>query len=261
MREVKLNHLTLGSGPVKVAVPLLGKNREELFAELRTLSESAADLVEWRIDCLSPFPDETALLALARELKCALGELPLLITFRSLGEGGKLPLDAVDYAGLLFHLAEEKIPDLLDVELFSGLSDPSSRIAALQAHGVPVIASRHFFSETAPAEVLRETLTALRESGADILKLAVMTESTEDLLALLSVSAAWKRSADRPFVLIGMGAHGVLSRISGAEFGSCLSFGALRESSAPGQLPARELKQLLTLLPEYPVPDAPKPRK
>jgi len=32
MREVTRNHLTLGSGPVKVAVPLLGKNREELFA-------------------------------------------------------------------------------------------------------------------------------------------------------------------------------------------------------------------------------------
>ena len=109
--------------------------------------------------------------------------------------------------------------------------------------------------------MLRETLTALRDSGADIPKLAVMTKSTEDLLTLLAFSAEWKRNADRPFVLIGMGPHGVLSRISGAEFGSCLSFGALRESSAPGQLPARELKRILSLLSEYPVPDATDPRK
>lgn len=261
MREVTRNHLTLGSGPVKVAVPLLGKNREELFAELRLLPDGAADLVEWRIDCLSPFPAETEFLALAREVKTALGTLPLLITFRSLTEGGKLPLDAIDYTGLQLRLAEEKIPDFADVELFSGLKAPASHIAALKAHGLSVIASRHFFSETPPAEVLFETLTALRDSGADIPKLAVMTKTTEDLLTLLSVSAAWKRGADRPFVLIGMGPHGVLSRISGAEFGSCLSFGALRESSAPGQLPARELRHILSLLPEYPVPDTAEPRK
>ena len=147
------------------------------------------------------------------------------------------------------------------MELFSGLKEPASHIAALKAHGIPVIASRHFFSETPPAEVLRETLTALRDSGADIPKLAVMTKSTEDLLTLLAFSAEWRRNADCPFVLIGMGPHGVLSRISGAEFGSCLSFGALRESSAPGQLPARELKRILSLLSEYPVPDATEPRK
>ena len=120
------------------------------------------------------------------------------------------------------------------MELFSGLKEPASHIAALKAHGIPVIASRHFFSETPAAEVLRETLTALRDSGADIPKLAVMTKSTEDLLSLLAFSA---------------------------EFGSCLSFGALRESSAPGQLPARELKRILSLLSEYPVPDATEPRK
>ncbi len=261
MREVTRNHLTLGSGPVKVAVPLLGKNREELFAELRLLPDASADLIEWRIDCLSPFPAETEFLALAREVKRELGTLPLLITFRSSSEGGKLPLDAVDYAGLQLRLAEEKTADLLDVELFSGLKEPASHIAALKSHGIPVIASRHFFSETPPTEVLRETLTALRDSGADIPKLAVMTKSTEDLLTLLAFSAEWRRNADRPFVLIGMGTHGVLSRISGAEFGSCLSFGALRESSAPGQLPARELKRILSLLPEYPVPDATEPRK
>ena len=147
------------------------------------------------------------------------------------------------------------------MELFSGLKEPASHIAALKSHGIPVIASRHFFSETPPAEVLRETLTALRDSGADIPKLAVMTKSTEDLLSLLAFSAEWRRNADRPFVLIGMGPHGVLSRISGAEFGSCLSFGVLRESSAPGQLPARELKRILSLLSEYPVPDATEPRK
>jgi len=150
---------------------------------------------------------------------------------------------------------------LLDVELFSGLPDPAAHIAALQREHIPVIASRHFFNGTPAPQVMRETFQRMQDCNADILKLAVMTETAEDLLTLLQFSAAQRQTADRPFVLIGMGPHGVLSRISCAEFGSCLSFGALRESSAPGQLPARDLKRILSLLPEYPVSQTTEPRK
>ena len=261
MREVRLGTLTLGRGPVKVAVPLVGSDRTALRAELDTLPDSAADLVEWRIDCLMPFPDTEMLLALARELKQSLGSLPLLITFRSLPEGGRLPLDAAAYREFQLRLAKEQLPDLLDVELFSGLPDPAAHIAALQREHIPVIASRHFFNGTPAPQVMQETFQRMQDCNADILKLAVMTETAEDLLSLLQFSAAWRQTADRPFVLIGMGPHGVLSRISCAECGSCLSFGALRESSAPGQLPARDLKRILSLLPEYPVSQTTEPRK
>ena len=237
MREVRLGTLTLGRGPVKVAVPLVGSNRTALLAELDALPDSAADLVEWRIDCLMTFPD------------------------RSLPEGGRLPLDAAAYREFQLRLAKEQLPDLLDVELFSGLPDPAAHIAALQREHIPVIASRHFFNGTPAPQVMRETFQRMQDCNADILKLAVMTETAEDLLSLLQFSAAQRQTADRPFVLIGMGPHGVLSRISCAEFGSCLSFGALRESSAPGQLPARDLKRILSLLPEYPVSQTTEPRK
>lgn len=261
MREVNLGTVTLGCGPVKVAVPLVGSDWAALQAELNALPDSSADLAEWRIDCLMPFPDTAQLLVLARQLKQRLGNCPLLITFRSLSEGGRLPLDVAAYREFQLRLAKEQLPDLLDVELFSGLPNPSTHIAALQREHIPVIASRHFFAGTPAQPVMRASFQAMRESNADILKLAVMTQSPEDLLSLLQFSAVWKQEADRPFVLIGMGPHGVLSRISGAEFGSCLSFGALCNSSAPGQLPARDLKRILSLLPEYPVSQTAEPRK
>ena len=175
MREVRLGTLTLGRGPVKVAVPLVGSNRTALLAELDALPDSAADLVEWRIDCLMPFPDTERLLALARELKQSLGSLPLLITFRSLPEGGRLPLDAAAYREFQLRLAKEQLPDLLDVELFSGLPDPAAHIAALQREHIPVIASRHFFNGTPAPQVMRETFQRMQDCNADILKLAVMT--------------------------------------------------------------------------------------
>ena len=40
----------------------------------------------------------------------------------------------------------------------------------------------------------------------------------------------------------------VVSRLSGEVFGSCLTFGALRAASAPGQIDAGKLKQVLEVI-------------
>jgi 3-dehydroquinate dehydratase I len=39
----------------------------------------------------------------------------------------------------------------------------------------------------------------------------------------------------------------VVSRITGEVFGSALTFGAAKKTSAPGQLPVSQLRELLTL--------------
>ena len=82
--------------------------------------------------------------------------------------------------------------------------------------------------------------------GADIPKLAVMPRSDADVLALLSASVAWREDgADRPFITIAMGPRGVVSRVACALTGSCMTFGAAGQTSAPGQLPAQELRAIL----------------
>ena len=49
---------------------------------------------------------------------------------------------------------------------------------------------------------------------------------------------------------MSMAGTGLISRISGEAFGSALTFGTAGKASAPGQMDAKELRQVLTLLHE-----------
>ena len=92
------------------------------------------------------------------------------------------------------------------------------------------------------------TRRRMEEWGADILKLAVMPKSAEDLLSLLRVCLTAHRQASRPVVAISMGEIGLESRVCGEAFGSAMTFGCLDQASAPGQLAAGELARLLDAL-------------
>ena len=47
---------------------------------------------------------------------------------------------------------------------------------------------------------------------------------------------------------MSMGQMGVISRLCGERFGSAVTFGSAQSASAPGQIPAQQLRQTLTLL-------------
>ena len=51
-----------------------------------------------------------------------------------------------------------------------------------------------------------------------------------------------------PLIAISMGPLGAITRVGGELFGSCLTFGAVGQTSAPGQMDARALRGALTLL-------------
>ena len=105
----------------------------------------------------------------------------------------------------------------------------------IHAAGVHVIASSHDFQKTPEQAVLTERLLAMQRCGADIAKLAVMPQSAADVLTLLAATEEVHRlHPELPLVTMSMGELGILSRISGELFGSCMSFAAAGESSAPG---------------------------
>ena len=91
----------------------------------------------------------------------------------------------------------------------------------------------------------------MQEMGGDVVKLAVMPETGEDVLCLMAASLDMReRYADRPFVTMSMGPMGAVTRISGGLTGSAITFGTAGEASAPGQLPARKLALCLQILSE-----------
>ena len=69
-----------------------------------------------------------------------------------------------------------------------------------------------------------------------------------DVIALLDATQEMSgKYADRPIITMSMGA-GVVSRLCGEYFGSAMTFGAVGQVSAPGQIPVEELNAAMDIL-------------
>lgn len=109
--------------------------------------------------------------------------------------------------------------------------------------------SNHDFFKTPSKEEIISRLCAMQEKGADIPKIAVMPQSKKDVLTLLSATNEMvEEHANRPIITMSMAATGVISRLAGEVFGSCLTFGAAKKVSAPGQMGVNDLKIILETL-------------
>ena len=114
---------------------------------------------------------------------------------------------------------------------------------------IAVVASCHAFKDTPPRDYLVETMRRMQVLGADIAKYAVMPNSPRDVLELLDATLTMQEKYDdTPLITMSMGKPGIISRLCGEVFGSCMTFGTAGASSAPGQIPADQLKHILDIL-------------
>ncbi|GAB2544111.1 type I 3-dehydroquinate dehydratase [Brachybacterium huguangmaarense] len=252
---VRVRGVELGRGHPAIIVPLTAPDLPGLLAGAAAAARhGSVDLVEWRLDAFAPDivdarDHRDAVLDAAPALREALGELPVVVTFRTRAEGGLRAISDDDYLDLLTALSAAGAADLLDVEAGRGADAVRAAIDAAHAAGIPVVASHHDFGATPPEAEILARLRALRDLGAEIAKIAVTPRTPADVLALLGATRAM-RDEDPGTVLItmSMGALGAVSRIAGETFGSAATFGTLGAASAPGQLPVEVLAPMLEAL-------------
>ena len=183
-----------------------------------------------------------------------LKDTPILFTIRTKPEGGEIAPSFEDYSAANMAVAKSGDADLVDVEMFWGNTDwnaPASDCSAkltdeIRKAGCLVVGSRHNFSATPPANEIVTTLKHQQGAGADMPKAAVMPKSKEDVLAVIAASVEFGNVTDRPYLTISMGPLGMLSRVACEFCGSCMTFGAAGQTSAPGQIQVGELKDMLT---------------
>ncbi len=115
---------------------------------------------------------------------------------------------------------------------------------ACTEYGTTMIRSSHFFAGTPSDDVLRNTVEKCRKFGGEIVKIAAMAKSEEDVarvLALYSSVASTNSAAEtqRPVELVAfsMGEIGKVSRLDCLKLGSPFTYAALNENeaAAPGQ--------------------------
>ena len=252
-RAEQAGGVVLGEGRTKVIVPVTAETFDEIKEQTASIAKlggqtasgagNGVDVVEWRMDFLAPSIDVLS----ALETLAGFTDLPVLATFRTADEGGKA-IEASAYRDLLLAVARSGKVSAIDVEAFRHESTVREVIDRAHEAGVAVLASYHDFHATPAAEEIIARLEAMDAAGADVLKLACMPTSVDDLLVLLNATHRASRTFDRPLITVAMGPIGVLSRIAGGVFGSCATFAAVGRGSAPGQIPVSDLRPALDLL-------------
>lgn len=251
METITVRNQTIGSGKPKVIVPIVQATPEGIEAAAKTIKESPVDLVEWRVDWFEAFADLERVKAVAKQLRQALEDIPLLATFRTKAEGGEQGLDSAAYEKLNRTLIQSGAIDLIDIELFSGEDIVRSLVECAHQNDVKVVASSHDFKQTPSNEDMESRLRTMRDLGADVLKLAVMPNTEDDVVRLLATTRKLANEKEmKPLVTMAMGETGKISRVTGELFGSTMTFGCVGQASAPGQIPIETLHSLLDVVHE-----------
>lgn len=243
---VQVRNLMIGDGETKICVPIMGRTGAEIEAAARRLQGHPFDIVEWRADYFDGVKDVEQVKMVLRRLRVVLEEVPLLFTIRTKDEGGSVSISYEEYILVNMEVANSHLADLIDVETARGDDIAFVVIEAAHAAGVKVIASRHYFNLTPKKEEMIMRMCKMQDLEADIVKLAVMPQSDRDVLALLDATLVMKElHNETPVVTMAMGAQGAITRVAGKTFGSAMSFGSVAQASAPGQIPAEQLKMVL----------------
>ncbi len=224
--------LGLCQGPPKICIPLTARDIASLSTQLLRCEALPGDLYELRLDYYSG--DIALALQVCRKTTGS--------------QGGEAIISTDEYAGRVSELIGlYEYFQLIDIELSAGDDIVRELTEAAHNKGLAVVISQHSFTDTPPKQEMIDTLTHMHELGADLPKLAVSPGSPADLFDLMS--ASWEASSSiGPVITMSMGDTGRLSRIAGSLTGSCITFGAGTEPSAPGQLGAAELKNMLDIL-------------
>ena len=178
-----------------------------------------AQALEFRLDAFPVIPGDLSFLA------CG---VPSVATLRS-------PLDEERKEIFLRALASGA--KYIDIE--------SDSVLRNQFPKEQVICSYHDFEKTPAADEILTIFKDLHSSG--IPKAAFMVRGPADLLAVWN-AASVLREMGSPFILIGMGAAGEITRLRSSDLGSMLNYCALRPelASAPGQITLEESVRLGT---------------
>lgn len=246
MRVLELKGVRIGEGRPKAIVSLMDTDIDSLVHTYRKAVASGADMVEWRADFWPNVLEPQSVADVCQTLREQCQDVaPYVFTCRTAGQGGTLDIDVDTYIQILTAAITLGTPDVVDIELCCG-DDVVRRLTNLaHEHGVAVIVSHHDFSGTPATDEMVQLLVHMAELGADIPKLAVMPGNTQDPRHLMQATDKVRKLVDAPLLTLAMGIGGQHTRLSGEVFGSALTFCALGQPSAPGQV---ELTEAIALM-------------
>ena len=210
-----------------ICTTIQNRTLEEIMNLLET-SEPQIQMAEIRLDRCPLSIDEI-------EYLFSSSDTPLVATCRVVDDGNgtweeaEEKLTAAVEAGAAF----------LDLEIEAPKEIGKRLRRACTEYGTTMIRSSHFFTGTPSDEVLRSTVEKCKKFGGEIVKIAAMAKSEEDVARVLALysSVVSTNSAveiQRPVELVAfsMGEIGKASRLECLKLGSPFTYAALNENEA-----------------------------
>ena len=245
MKICQVRQLTIGEGKPKICVPVVETTTEKIIQQIQELQN--CDLIELRIDFYENIHDLKQVHELLLQVRQQTN-LPLLLTYRSLKEGGHIQLSNQEYLSLVQTACQSGCIDIVDIELESGNMLVYQLVEIAHQNHVKVLMSYHDFEKTPTVMEMKERLEKMEIMGADICKIAVMPFSYKDVIQLLNTTMEMSQRLTRPLVTMSMGKIGKITRIVGELVGSSITFASVGQSSAPGQLTLEDMQTLLEVI-------------
>lgn len=225
--SIRIKVDTVGKAPCIAAVITGGITT----GAVRKAASLGAGLLELRVDTFTA-TQPGRLLASFEKLK-KITKLPILLTIRSTKEGGQAELPDRERAALYRVLIP--FADLVDIELNSSGIRKNVVDFAKRAKK-RVIISHHDFESTPGDKKLRKIIESARASGGDIVKIASLVNTQDDLRRLAGLLCS-----EDDLIVIGMGPLGKPSRVFFPMLGSLITYGSTTKSTAPGQMSLKEM--------------------
>lgn len=246
INPIQIKGKIVGGQTPLICAPMVGQTKNELLDEARAVLEVSPDCVEWRADYFCNVQNAVTMLY---EIRKILPDIPIIFTLRIDKEGGFRQISQPTRLQIINEMIRTGQIDMVDIELCNGQDFINSVLETAKKHGVYTIISNHHFQNTPDKETLLQILTDEQQAGADITKLAVMPTCPADVLTLLDATNTFAAQyAAAPTITVSMGKLGAISRLGGGVFGSALTFGVLKQASAPGQISVEELKNAFRII-------------
>jgi 3-dehydroquinate dehydratase type I len=216
-----------------ICIPIMAQNDSEALEKMAKAA-GIADMIEIRLDVMNSFNLRQIIDAAPKKV---------LVTYRSKREGGQ---GKADYSTRVRFLMDaiENGADFVDVEYVMPLE---YQYKIFQSKGSSkLILSNHLLNKTPSSEKLEELLRKMASCNADVVKIVTHARTYEDNLKVLGL-IPFAKTLGVKIITFCMGPFGRISRIMTHLMGGYLTFASLEdgEESATGQIPARELRNIL----------------
>lgn len=235
VHAVQFNGLTVGTAPRVVGIL---SNLERVPGFLAN-PPTGCDVVELRVDHMNPLHDHHWLDAV-REIEAA--GWPVIVTLRLAAEGGQW--QAPDEERLPLFEKALTVCACIDVELRSPLLPTLAE--TVRRLGKALIVSHHDFEQMPTTATLADIARRAAVHPQTVVKIAAHVAREEDVQTMANLLT--HRPVPNPLCLIGMGDQGRRTRLEFPRQGSCLAYGHVDGSTAPGQYSCAELVAALANL-------------